>query len=134
MHILKNVCYMTISFTAIHFFYDSVIISRQHLKQSTCQGNCLYFTILFATIHYYKRSAVHSRKSWRVCLFEQNHRSPAVLKVAIYSTEQVVTIFVWTVVKCTKALTEIPFFLWWTSIAKLPSFFQKIKHSAGSKG
>ena len=101
MHIFKNACYMTTSFTAIHFFYDSVIISRQHLKQSTCQGNCLYFTILFATIHYNKRSAVDSRKSWRVCLFEENHCSPAVLKVAIYSTEQVAIIFVGKVVKDT---------------------------------
>ena len=33
MHILKEVCYMTTSFPAIHFFYDSVIISREHLKQ-----------------------------------------------------------------------------------------------------
>ena len=48
----KQVCYMTTSFTAIHFFCDSDIISRE---QSTCQGNCLYFTILFATIHYRKR-------------------------------------------------------------------------------
>ena len=62
MNILKNVCHITTSFTAIHFFYDSVIISRQHLKQSTCQGNCLNFTILFATIHYNKRSAVDSRQ------------------------------------------------------------------------
>ena len=60
--IMKKVCYMT-SFTAIHFFYDSIIISLEHLKQSTYQGNCLYFTILFATIHYNKRSAVDSRKS-----------------------------------------------------------------------
>ena len=44
------------------------------------------------------------------CLFEENHSSPAVLKVTIYSTEQVAIIFVWKVVKCTKALTEIPFF------------------------
>ena len=63
MHISKKVCYMTVSLTAIHFFYYSVIISWQHFKQSTCQGNCLYFTILFATIHYNKRSAVDSRKS-----------------------------------------------------------------------
>ena len=77
MHVLKEVCYMTTSFPAIHFFYDSVIISREHLKQSTCQGNCLYFTILFATIHYNKRSAVDSRKSWRLCLFEENHGSLA---------------------------------------------------------
>ena len=63
MHVLKKVCYMTTSFTAIHFFYDSVFISREHLKKSTCQGNCVYFTTLFATIHYNKRSVVDSRKS-----------------------------------------------------------------------
>ena len=106
----KKVCYMTASFTAIHYFYDSVIILREHLKQSTCQGNCLYLTILFVTIHYNKRSAVDSRKSWRVCLFEENHCNPAVLKVPIYFTEQVAIIFVWKVVKCTKSLTEISFF------------------------
>ena len=106
MHILKKVCYMTTSFTAIHFFYDSVIISREHLKQSTCQGNRLYFTILFTTIHYNKRSVVDSRKSWSVCLFEKNHCSPSVLKVPIYFTEQAVIIFVWKVVKCTKLRTE----------------------------
>ena len=110
MHTLKKVCYMTTLFTAIHFFYDSVIISWQHLKQCTCQGNCLYFTIIFATIHYNKRSAVNLRKSWKVCLFEENHCSPAVWKVAIYSTEQVAITFIWKVVKCTKALTEVPFF------------------------
>ena len=73
----KKVCYMTTSFKAIHFFYDSVNILWEHLKQSTCLGNCLYFTILFATIHYNKRSAVDSRKSWRLCLFEENHGSLA---------------------------------------------------------
>ena len=106
----KKVCHMTTSFSAMHYFYDSVIISPERLKQSTCQGNCLYFPILFATIHYNKRSAVDSRKSWRVCLFEENHCNPAVLKVPIYFTEQVAIIFVWKVVKCTKSLTEIPFF------------------------
>ena len=106
----KKVCYMTTSFTAIHFFYDSVIISREHLKQSTCQGNRLYFTILFTTIHYNKRSVADSRKSWNVCLFEKNHCSPSVLNVPIYFTEQAVIIFIWKVVKCTKSLTEIPFF------------------------
>ena len=99
MNILKKVCYMTASFTAIHFFYDSVIISRRHLKQSRCQGNCFYFTILFATIHYNKRSAVDSRKSWRVCLFEENHGSPAVLKVPIYSTELVARFYVWKILR-----------------------------------
>ena len=130
--ILKKVCYMT-SFTAIHFFCDSVIISRQHLKQPRCQGNCLYFKILFATIHYNKRSAVDSRKSWRVCLFEENHCSPAVLKVAIYSTEQVAIIFVWKVVKYTKALTEITFVHGEPAERKYRHFFKRIKYSAESK-
>ena len=103
--------YMTTSFTAIHFFYDSVIISWEHLKQSTCQENCIYFTILFATIHYNKRSAVDSRKSWRVCLFEENHCSPAVLKVPIYSTELVAIIFVSKVLcKMPKSTYRDPFF------------------------
>ena len=106
----NKVCYMTTSFTAIHFFYVSVIISQEHWKQSTFQGNCLYFTILFATIHYNKRSAVDSRKSWRGCLIEENHCSPAVLKMPIYFKEQVAIIFAWKVVKCTKSLTEIPSF------------------------
>ena len=109
----KKVCYMTTSFTAIHFFYDSVIISWEHLKQSTCQENCIYFTILFATIHYNKRSAVDSRKFWIVSLFEENHCSPAVLKVPIYSTELVAIIFFFQkyCVKCTKALTETHSFM-----------------------
>ena len=63
-----------VSFPAIHFFYDSVIISREHLKKSTCQGNCVYFTTIFATIHYNKQSVVDLRKSWKVCLFQENHR------------------------------------------------------------
>ena len=93
------------------FFYDSVIISREHLKKSTCQGNCVYFTTLFATIHYNKRSVVDSRKSWRVCLLQENHWGPALLKVPIYSTELVAIMFFEKYcVKCTKALTEIPLF------------------------
>ena len=93
MHILKEVCFITTSFPAIHFFYDSVIISREHLKKSTCQGNRVYFTTLFATIHYNKRSVVDSRKSWRVYLFQENHCSPALLKVPICSTELIAIIF-----------------------------------------
>ena len=50
------------SFPDIHFFYESVIISREHLKQSTCQVNCAYFTTLVATIHYNKRPLVDLRK------------------------------------------------------------------------
>ena len=29
MHILKKVCYMTTSFTAIHFFYEAIHMSRK---------------------------------------------------------------------------------------------------------
>ena len=89
MHILKEICFITASFPAIHFFYDSVIISWEHLKKSTCQRNYVYFTTLFATIHYYKRSVVDSKKRWRICLFQENHCGPALLKVSIYSTKLV---------------------------------------------
>ena len=111
MHILKEVCFMTTSFPGIHFFYDNLIIPREHLKKSTCQGNCAFFTALFANIHYNKRSVVDSRKSWIACLFQENHCAPALLEVPIYSTELVAIIyFEKCCVKCTKALTEIPFF------------------------
>ena len=89
MHILKEVCFMTTSFPAIHFFYNSVIISWEHLKKSTCQGNCVYFTTLFATIHCNNQSVVDSRKNWREYLFQENHCGPALLEVPIYSTELV---------------------------------------------
>ena len=69
MHMLKKVCYMTTSFPAIYFFYDSVIISREHLKRCICQGHFVYFTTLFAAIHYDKRSVLDSRK----CLFGENY-------------------------------------------------------------
>ena len=100
IHILKEVCFMTTSFPNIHFFYyDSVIISREHLKKSICQRNCVYFTTPFATIHWNKRSVVGSRKSWRVCLFQENHCGPSILKVSIYSTELFPIIFFWRVLR-----------------------------------
>ena len=67
----------------------TVSLFQGALEKSTCQRNCVYFTILFATIHYHKRSVVDSRKSWRICLFQENHCGPALLKVPIYSTELV---------------------------------------------
>ena len=76
---------------------------------------------MFATIHYNKRSAVDSRKSWRVCLFEENYCSPAVLNVPIYFTEHVAIIFAWKV----QIIYRDPILSWWTSIAKEPSFSQK---------
>ena len=62
MHILKEVYYMMTSFPAIHFFYDRVIISRELLKWSICQGYFAYFATLAAAIHYNKQSEVASRK------------------------------------------------------------------------
>ena len=46
---------------------------------------------------------------------------PAVLKVPIYFTEQIGIIFVWKV----EIIYRDPILSWWTSIEKLPSFFQK---------
>ena len=85
MHILKEVCYMTTSFPGIRFFHDNVIISRDHLKLFICQRDCVYFTAHVAIVHYNKQSVIDSRKI-SVCLFEENHGSPALLKVTVYST------------------------------------------------
>ena len=51
MCILNEVCYLTTSIEAIYFFYNSVIILREHLNRSICQGHCVYFTTLVAIIH-----------------------------------------------------------------------------------
>ena len=132
MYILKEVCFMTTSFLVIHFFYDSAIITRKHLKKSSCQGNCVYFTTLFATIHYNKRSVVDSRKSWIVCLFQENHCAPPILKVPIYSTELVVIFFLKsTDVKCKKAVTE---FMENQHIEITFTFSKILKYSVVSKG
>ena len=84
---------MTTSFTAIHFFYDSVIISRQHLNPRVKET-------AFISQYFLQPSIIINglrliwEKGWRVCLSEENHGSPAVLKVPIYSTELVAIIFV----------------------------------------
>ena len=62
MYIFKEVCYLTTSIAAIHFFYGSVIISREHLKRSKCQGHCVYFTTFVTIICYNKRYVVSLRK------------------------------------------------------------------------
>ena len=111
MHILKEVGYMT-SFSAIHFFYDSVIILWEYLKQSTCQRNCVYYTTLIATVHFNKRSVVNSRKIEDYVHLRKSIVALLFLKVPIYSTELVAIIFVGKYcIKCTKALTGILFFL-----------------------
>ena len=87
MHILKEVCYMTTSFPAINFFYDSVLISPEPLKQCTCQGNCVYFTTIFATIIII--SAGWFEKKLKNLLTWGKHRSSALLNFHIYPTELV---------------------------------------------
>ena len=90
IYALKEVCYFTTSIAAIHFFYDNVIISWEHLKRSTSQRHCVYFTTLFAT----KKIVVDSRKFEEyVYLMGAIDCSSALLKVPIYSTEPVSVIF-----------------------------------------
>ena len=96
-----------------HFqpYIFSVIASLFH-GSAWRNPNCVFFTTLFAAIHYQPLpSVVDLRKSWSVCLFQENHCDLVLLKVPIYSTELVAIIFFEKYcVKCTKALTEIPFF------------------------
>ena len=51
MYISNEVCYLTTSIAAIHFFYGIAIILREHLKRSICQGYCVNFTTLVVTIY-----------------------------------------------------------------------------------
>ena len=131
-----HICFMTTSFLAIYFFYDSVIILREHLKKSTCRGKCVYFTTLFATVHYNKRSVFDSRKSWRTCLFQKNYCGPALLKVPIYSTELVAIFFFLksTAFNAQKHLQRYHSFMV-NQHSEITFTFSKIlKHSAVSKG
>ena len=54
MHILKEVCYILTSFPAIHFFYDRVIISWEHLKW------CMSRTLCFFSQHWLQPSIITS--------------------------------------------------------------------------
>ena len=135
IHILKEGYFMTTSLRAIHFFYDSVIISRGHLKKSTCQGNYVYFTTRFAIVHYNKLYVVDWRKSWRVCLFQENHCGPALLEVPIYSTELVAIFFLKsTVLNAQKHLQRSHSFMVNQHSEITFIFSKKLKHSAESKG
>ena len=131
MHVSKEVCFIPTSFPAIHFFYDSLIISREHLNKSTCQRSCLYFTTLFATIYYYKRSVVDLRKSWRICLFQENHCGSALLEMPIYSIELVA---ISTAFNAQKHLQRSHSFIV-NQHSEITFTFSKIlKHNAVSKG
>ena len=57
MHIMKEVCYMITSFSAIPFFYDRVVNSSDSYVKDAA-----YFATRTAAIHYNKGSVVDSRK------------------------------------------------------------------------
>ena len=92
MHILKKVCYMTSSFPATHFLYDSVIISRENLRQLHVKKT------VFISQHLLQSSIIASDlwliREKLICLVEENYCSPALLKVPIYSAELATIIFV----------------------------------------
>ena len=71
-----------------------------------------FMTASFPAIYFFYYSVIISRVCLlRVCLFQENHCGPALLEVPIYSTELVAIFFFEKYrVKCTKALTEMPFF------------------------
>ena len=52
---------MTASFTAIHYFYDSVIILQEHLKQSSSNMNEVIKAVLNPLFFYEKIS--HAQKA-----------------------------------------------------------------------
>ena len=94
MYILKEVCFMTTSFPAIHFLYYIYI-----------------FYILSSLLHFLYFIIISRVCLLRVCLFQENNCGPAFLEVPIYSTELVAIFFFEKYrVKCTKVLTELPFF------------------------
>ena len=72
MYILNEVCYLIASIASIHFFFGSIIISREHLKRSICQGHCSCFTTFHNIsnhLYYNKQSVADSRKfEWYVYL------------------------------------------------------------------
>ena len=114
-------------------FFKSSLISLEHLKKSTCQGNCVYFTTLFATIYYNKRSVVDSRKSWKVCLFQESHYGPALLKVPIYFTELILFLKS-TVLNAQKHLQRFHSFMANQHSEITFNFSNILKDSAVSKG
>ena len=59
MYTLKEVCYMTTSIPAIHFFCGGAIIKWNHLRGSICQGHFVYFMALVLAIHYNKQSVAN---------------------------------------------------------------------------
>ena len=79
MYVFKEVFYLMTSIAAIHFFYGSVVILREYLKQSICQGHCVYFKTLVAAIHYNSGLWLIPES---VYLLEEIHCSPA-----LYSSE-----------------------------------------------
>ena len=83
----KITIYLKISIPAIHLFYGTVIISLEHMKQSTLsRALCIFRNHQLGVCGWFE-------KIWRLlCLFEESNCSPALLKVPIYSTELVAVV------------------------------------------
>ena len=110
MFILNEVCYLTASIGPIYLFYNSVIISREQLKRSICQGHCVYFTTLVATIH------IVTSGLWLIqviCLFEESYCSPALLLRCLFIPQNYLQWYLFEkfYAKCTKELVATPLFV-----------------------
>ena len=88
--------YLTTSIPAIHFFYGTAIISREHLKRFIMPGALCLFCNNYCNHPLQWEVCGWFEKNWSVLtvfIWESNC-SPAPLKVFIYSTELVPVIFV----------------------------------------
>ena len=95
MFILNDACYLATYIGAIYFFYNSVIISQEHLKRSICQGHCVYFTTIVATIHIITSGLWLIREKLNDMLIWGKPFSPCSFKDGYLFTELVAVIFIW---------------------------------------
>ena len=75
MYTLKEVCYLTLSITAILFLYMVVLLCHR----STWSDPCVKDTV-FISQHFLQSSIITAglwliQKSWKMCLFEESHCS-----------------------------------------------------------
>ena len=83
---------MMTSIPAVHFFYGTVIVSLEHLKQSIMsRALCLFHNT-------YCKHPLNSlwliREDLTATVFEESNCSSALIKLPIYSTELAAVIFV----------------------------------------
>ena len=85
MYILKHVCYLRTSVTAIHFLHCHSFTVGSTWSDPIYQGYCVYFTALITAINYKNWSVVYSRKfeGYLLCLFEESHSIPGYSKVPV---------------------------------------------------